>query len=371
VKIQQPVPIRILVAPLDWGLGHATRCIPLIGYFQEKGCEVLVAAEGKILELLKLEFPNLTFVDLRGYRIKYSSTKVGLFFKIITQIPQILQTVRYEKIWLDRFLKTHRVDAVVSDNRFGLYSSSIPSVYITHQLRILAPGGGPAETFLQRLHYRYINRYQSCWVPDAKDMPNLSGVLAHPKHMPNTAVSFLGPLSRLKKHPSSIQYPLLALLSGPEPQRTLLEDAILQQVSQANVKVVLVRGLPGGAPASDNPLIEKLKDSGKLSIYNHLPSEALGNLIQASEWVIARTGYTTVMDLVHLGKKSILIPTPGQTEQEYLGKYLMQEGISYTVTQDNFQLVQSLADAARFSYKIPQISTSYKEVIDQWLEALR
>ncbi len=370
MKIQQPVPIRILVAPLDWGLGHATRCIPIIRYLQEKGCEVLVAAEGKILELLKLEFPNLTFVDLRGYRIKYAATKVGLFFKIITQIPQILQTIRYEKKWLDQFLKAHAINAVVSDNRFGLYSSSIPSVYITHQLRILAPGGGPAEAFLQKLHYKYINRFQACWIPDAKDMPNLSGVLAHPKHLPNIPVSYLGPLSRLQKHPSSIQYPVLALLSGPEPQRTLLEDVILQQISQTNVKVVLVRGLPQGGPAKENSLLVKLKESGKLSVYNHLPSEVLGNLIQASEWVIARTGYTTVMDLVHLGKKSVLIPTPGQTEQEYLGKYLKQEGIAYTVSQDGFSLTQALTEASRFPYKLPQPSIAYKEVIDQWLDTL-
>jgi UDP-N-acetylglucosamine transferase subunit ALG13 len=371
VKIQQPVPIRILVAPLDWGLGHATRCIPLICYFQEKGCEVLIAAEGKILELLKLEFPNLTFVDLRGYRIKYAGSKAGLFFKIITQIPQILQTIRYEKNWLAAFLSTHKLDAVVSDNRFGLYSSSIPSVYITHQLRILLPGGGPAESFLQKLHYKYINRYQACWIPDAKDMPNLSGVLAHPKRLPNSHLSYLGPLSRLKKHPSAIQYPVLAILSGPEPQRTLLEDSILRQVSQTNVKVVLVRGLPQGAPAKDNPLIESLQQAGKLKVYNHLPAEALGNLIQASEWIVARTGYTTVMDLVHLGKKSILIPTPGQTEQEYLGKYLKEEGISYTVSQDRFQLSEALEEASRFRYKLPLFSSNYKEVIDKWLETLR
>jgi predicted glycosyltransferase len=201
-------------------------------------------------------------------------------------------------------------------------------------------------------------------------MPNLSGVLAHPKHLPNTAVSYLGPLSRLQKHPLPIQYPLLVLLSGPEPQRTLLEDAILQQVSQTNVKVVLVRGLPQGAPSKDNPLIEKLRESHNLSVYNHLPSEALGNLIQASEWVIARTGYTTVMDLVHLGKKSILIPTPGQTEQEYLAKYLKQEGISYTVAQDGFQLTKALKEDSRFLYNLPQTSSTYKEVIDKWLESL-
>jgi predicted glycosyltransferase len=188
--------------------------------------------------------------------------------------------------------------------------------------------------------------------------------------LPNSHLSYLGPLSRLKKHPSAIQYPVLALLSGPEPQRTLLEDSILRQVSQTNVKVVLVRGLPQGAPAKDNPLIESLQQAGKLKVYNHLPAEALGNLIQASEWIVARTGYTTVMDLVHLGKKSILIPTPGQTEQEYLGKYLKEEGISYTVSQDRFQLSEALEEASRFRYKLPHFSSNYKEVIDKWLETL-
>ena len=349
-------PPRILVAPLDWGLGHATRCIPLIRYFLESGCEVWIASEGRVQELLRREFPALTHIPLRGYRIRYATTRLGLVCKIMGQIPGILQTIRYENRWLKETVARHRLDAVVSDNRFGLHHSQIPCVYLTHQLRIKAP---IFERLLQKIHYRYIRRYGACWVPDYAGTPNLSGALGHPSRLPPVPVRYLGPLSRFDGKVRGERYPLLFLLSGPEPQRTLFEKQILHQLKGP---AVLVRGLPGGGAPLSAP--------ADLVVYDHLPASALEELLSGADWVVARTGYSTVMDLVRLRKKSILVPTPGQTEQEYLGDYLRAQGIAYTLTQATFALGPALEAAATFDYRFPSDESAYREIAAAWLASL-
>jgi hypothetical protein len=385
VKKQHPDPIRILIAPLDWGLGHATRCIPLIRHFLERGCDVWIAAEGKTKQVLQQEFPELTFLDLKGYRIRYARTKTGLVLRMLTQIPSICRTIYRERLWLQKTVLRFDIDAVVSDNRFGMVHPSIPCVYITHQLRIQIPGGSLVESFVQRLHYRFINRFTACWVPDAENQPNLSGVLAHPRRLPSIPVHYLGPLSRLEREDLSLDNPLLILLSGPEPQRTLLEGLILRQLETLAITAVLVRGLPGanggsGALSGSSPMepgasdgaLQRLLVSRRLAVHDHLPAHLLEQTIARSQWVIARTGYTTVMDLVKLQKKSILVPTPGQTEQEYLATYLKAEGVCYTVSQSDFSLERVLAEAEVFPYRIPFPIRSdlYKDVVDAWLQSL-
>jgi hypothetical protein len=140
---------RILVAPLDWGLGHATRCIPIIRELLVQDCDVWLAGEGAQEQLLKNEFPELPFLDLPGYRIRYAKTKRGLLWKMIQQGPKMQQAIRYEHRWLKKAVKEHGFDAVISDNRYGLYHSSVPSFFITHQLTIKSPLGKWTEKILQ------------------------------------------------------------------------------------------------------------------------------------------------------------------------------------------------------------------------------
>jgi UDP-N-acetylglucosamine transferase subunit ALG13 len=282
------------------------------------------------------------------------------------QIPGILQTIRYERSWLQQAVRAFAFDAVVSDNRFGLHHPDIPCVYLTHQLRIKIPGGGPIEGLLQRLHYRFIRHYSACWVPDLAGKPNLSGDLGHPRRLPGVPLHYLGPLSRLEKKGAREQNPLLILLSGPEPQRTLFEEQILHQIDTVPGPMILIRGLPGAPPA------DHLAVPGKLVVYNHAPAALLQELLAASSMVLSRTGYTTVMDMVRLQKKSILIPTPGQTEQEYLGTYLRAQGIAYTTPQTGFNLRKALEEAAAFPYRFPPFDEdAFKAVAGPWLTHIR
>jgi UDP:flavonoid glycosyltransferase YjiC (YdhE family) len=352
------------VAPLDWGLGHATRCIPLIKTLSANGCEVVIAAAGAMATLLQQEFPRLTIIPLPGYGIRYARRPFWLPLRILAQLPKIALAIRHEHRWLKKAVSQHNIDAIVSDNRFGLHHKGLPTVYITHQLAIQT-GWRFTDWLAQRWHYRFINRFGLCWVPDAEGPLNLAGRLSHPVQLPKVPVQYLGPLSRLEKSGHATKYDLLLLLSGPEPQRSILENLLLAQLATYTGKALLVRGLPGGAmPLPPLP--------SAVQAVNHLPAAELGQALQQSQRVVCRSGYTTVMDLVHLGKKAILIPTPGQTEQEYLAAYLRQKGLFYTMPQQRLNLLQDLADAAAFdTATVVPAMDAYQKIMAEWVGQLR
>ncbi len=346
---------RVLVAPLDWGLGHATRCIPIIKALQELGKTVLLAGDGPSAQLLQTEFPSLTLLPLRGYHISYAKTGWGLPWQMLAQAPAIFQTIKEEHAWLDALIEEQQIDLVISDNRYGLYSKKIPCVLITHQLTIKMPFAW-LERHVQKIHYSLINRFHTCWVPDSKGTLNLGGDLSHPMKMPAIPVKWIGLLSRFapsKSGQAEVQtaneptppfaYQYCFLLSGPEPQRSILESFILDNIKDLQEPMVLVRGLP----TNSNPLPTNLPQ--QLTVYPHLPATELAKVILSSEWIICRSGYSTLMDLAALHKNAILIPTPGQTEQEYLAGQLAEQGMATTVTQSKFSLSESIAQAKKLS----------------------
>ncbi|MBA3673729.1 MAG: glycosyltransferase [Chitinophagaceae bacterium] len=355
-----PARHRILVAPLEWGLGHATRCIPLITELAAQNCEVFIAAEGATYSLLKQEFPRLTFLSLTGYRIKYSRNKYFLPWKLLTQVPKIAFTIYKENQWLKKIVKDHKIDAVISDNRFGMYHSTICSVYITHQL-LIKTGNIFTESIAKKIHRYFINKYNECWVPDFKEN-GLAGKLSHPKKLPDQ-LKYIGALSRFKLSKVEKKYDLLITISGPEPQRTIFEDQILKDLKSYSGKVLFIRGMPDGNTLKlENRLLE---------IKNHLSAIKLNEAMLQSDIIVSRCGYTTIMDLVKLQKKAILIPTPGQTEQEYLAKFLMENQIFYTISQKDFVLQNALKEANLFPFSIPAHNMEqYKNIINQFVQSL-
>lgn len=357
---------RILVAPLDWGLGHATRCIPVIDELLNQNAEVWLAGEGPQQTLLAKEFPGLPFLQLKGYRIKYGRSSFGLLRNIFFQTPRIIKTVKQENQWLKGVVKEYKFDAVISDNRFGLYHSSIPSVFITHQLTIKSPFGKWTERLLQKRNYRFINRFTECWIPDnEKKEDNLAGELSHPHNMPGKPAHYTGLLSRLNKNNvTEKKGHLFISLSGPEPQRTLFENTIIDNTSHYNGTAVIVRGLPDSATI--------IPSTNDLRFYNHLPTAEYNKEMELAEFVISRSGYSTVMDIITLGKKSILVPTPGQTEQEYLAAYLLQNQKAFCISQKEFSLNDILKKSGQFNYKTGNASESnLPEVINSFLQQLK
>jgi uncharacterized protein (TIGR00661 family) len=362
-NIPAPKP-QVLIAPLDWGLGHATRCIPVITTLIKQNCTVIVAAEGQIKTLLQKEFPHLQFIELSGYRVKYSQYKFWMPVKLLLQLPKIIYRIYVENRWLKKTVKEYAIDAVISDNRMGLYHKQTPCIYITHQLMIKT-GNRFTESIAQKIHYHYINKFKACWVPDAGGVLNLAGELSHPAILPVVPVRYLGFLSRFEKKEFDIKYNLCIVLSGPEPQRSNFEKIILADVDKIQEKIFLVRGLPSETkiPDLNNNLIE---------IKNHLPSDELSTIIQQSKIIISRCGYSTIMDLVKLQKKAILVPTPGQTEQEYLGNYLLSKKIFYSANQQNFSFSVALKKIADFECSNWPINTDdYAVVIENFVAGLK
>ena len=344
---------RLLIAPLDWGLGHATRCVPIIRDLLRNDCKVWLAGEGAQEKILREEFSSLPFLPLKGYRIKYSKSALG--GKMLLQIPSILRSIKEENEWLKQQVKEYELDAVISDNRYGLYHENIFSVLITHQLGIKSPFGKWSEKLLQKWNYKLINRFDECWIPDEEGKNNLAGELSHPKVLPEIPVKYIGPLTRFvrklevgsrkseageKINIEEKTDHLLIILSGPEPQRTILENKIIDQIVSYPGTVTVVRGLPG--------VRNIIPSTNSIQFYNHLPQKELNIEMMNAEFVIGRSGYSTIMDIAALEKKSILIPTPGQTEQEYLAGYLMKKQFAYGIKQEEFSLPKTLKDARIF-----------------------
>lgn len=332
---------KLLIAPLDWGLGHATRCVPVIRDLLNNNCEVWLAGEGAQEKLLREEYSALPFLPLKGYRIRYA--KNALAIKLLLQVPSILRSIKEENNWLKEQVSKHGFHAVVSDNRYGLYHEKVFSIFITHQLRIKSSLGKLSEDVLQKWNYKLISKFNECWIPDEEGKNNLAGDLSHPARLPFIRVKYIGSLSRFKKiNIEGVKEHLLVILSGPEPQRTILENRIIDQIVNYPGTATIVRGLPG----------EKniIPSTNTIQVYNHLTADELNKEMMKAEFIVSRSGYSTVMDIATVQKKSILIPTPGQTEQEYLADHLMKRRFAFCTSQNNFSLLKTIEEAKRFDY---------------------
>jgi uncharacterized protein (TIGR00661 family) len=350
--------LRVLVAPLDWGLGHATRCVPLIGELMQQGCEVVLAADGASARLLAREFPQLELKKLTGYNINYGRKQ--LFWSLLWQLPRIFKTIRSEHQWLKLLLQKERFDVIISDNRPGLWNKKSHCIYITHQLRVQSGLSSMADNWLQKLHNRYIKKFDALWVPDLEGPENVAGNLSHPKQQKFKPV-YLGLLSRLyRKEGIEEKYELMILLSGPEPQRTMLEQQLLKEIAAITSQILLVRGLPGNY---ETPAV-----AANVEVCNHLTASQLQTAMQQSKYIICRSGYTTLMDLLKLKKKALLIPTPGQTEQEYLASYMQQRSYFPFLKQPTLTIQKALETIKQFQYSHPFNDTAfeqYETVIEQ------
>ncbi len=334
---------NILVAPLNWGLGHATRCIPIVHALAQSGFNPILASDGNALELLRKEFPHLQTLELPSYHIEYAKNGADFKWKMLANVPHIIDAMLAEKRLVKQWVKDYDLSGIISDNRLGVRSKKIPSVFLTHQLNVMT---GNTTWLSSKMHRYIINQYVECWVPDFAKKPNLSGKLGHVKK-PDDKIRYIGPLSRLRKLQVPKKFDLMVLLSGPEPQRGMLEGVLRDQLQDFDGEVVFISGKVD--PKQKKEVI------GRMTHYNFMATDQLELAMNASEKILCRPGYTTVMDLAKLGKKAFFIPTPGQYEQEYLARKLKRDGFAPYATQADFQLEQ-LAETDSFG-GIPQMAT--------------
>ena len=326
--------MKILIAPLNWGLGHATRCIPLVRQYLEQGDEVVLAGDGDSLLLLQRHFPQLRVIHLPSLELRYSANDQQRGF-YLRAIPALLRFTIADHYYLRQQLAIEHFDLIISDNRFGLFTRQTRCVYITHQLYVRLPRRLRIFQPLARaVHACIIKRYHEVWVPDYADKEhNLAGALCHGGCL-DDQVKYIGPLSRfassegtpkeLRRNseetpkPSNApvaentEYSVVAILSGLEPQRSIFERAILERYANTSEKVLLVRGKVAEAQTKIS--------RNNITIVASLSDQALLDAMEQATTIIARSGYSMIMDLAVLGllHKAELHPTPGQSEQEYL-----------------------------------------------------
>ena len=313
--------MRILVAPLNWGLGHASRCVPLIERLLADGHEVVIGGDGESLTLLRKHFPNLAVLPLAPLNLLYGKGRRQVF-AMLRALPQIIRSAILDHKMLVNYLRYESFDQIISDNRFGLFSAKTHCIYITHQLTIALPRPWQwLEPLVARWHRRIIARYNECWIPDEQALDDgrqgLAGRLSHTKQLPPNA-KYIGVLSRFagKSYSPDPTYAVVAVLSGLEPQRTLFEQQLISRYENSDCPVLIVRG-----KIQSPPTVVK---HGNLTIVPWMDDTHLAAYLKGAKHIICRSGYSSVMDMHALGVSAKVEwhPTPGQTEQEYLAKFL-------------------------------------------------
>jgi Glycosyltransferase family 28 C-terminal domain len=314
---------NILICPLEWGLGHAARMIPLARCLRDMGNNVIIASGEEHLSLFRNELPGLSYVNFTGFKPLYSSflpQYLSLFFKI----PVLLFHMISEHRTLNKIIAEYHIDISISDNRFGLWNKKITTVYVTHMPLIPFPKLLEfLEPFGAFLHSKIIKRYSFCFIPDLPGELNLTGRLSHGFRLPDN-VRYIGILSRFQDPgPGLTRDPLkvhrnTVILSGPEPQREILKQKIVAILKGREPHTIIFEGKPGKSGEA--------KSSGNITFYYHQPAPLMKEIIETSDNIISRSGYTTIMELVSLNCTALIIPTPGQPEQEYLAAYLSGKG---------------------------------------------
>jgi predicted glycosyltransferase len=322
---------KILISPLHWGLGHAMRIVPISQQLHANGCTIFIAASSTLISLLKEECPYATFIDDNSVEIKYGATSISTTIKLLSQLPVLLKQIKQEQLLVKQWIKTYDINFIISDNRYGLYHAEVPSILITHQLNIQFVFG---KKIIKKINERLIGKFFGCWVPDNADKNKRVGGILTENNSLKLKINYIGLLSRFgqiqAKNKEQINKQLLFILSGPEPQRTVFENKIIAEVTLHKIDGILVRGT--------QLINDKLDKSLFAACIDFANAALLKTLIENSNIIICRAGYSSIMDLICLQKKAMLVATPGQSEQVYLSKYVSSKKWFYSESQKHFSL---------------------------------
>ena len=346
---------RILISPLNWGLGHAGRMIPFALELRKRGHEIIFGVDGSIIPAIENDLPGIEIIEIPGVRIRYSAA-LPQYISILLQVPHIVAASFREHSALKHLARELKPDIIISDNRFGFFHKDIFSVFMTHQLRILFPElakfAEPAAAWLNR---KIIRNFDLCLVPDYPGNENLSGRLSHQLKLPDN-IFYMGPLSRFSgqsagEAKTNLPHPYYCLiLSGPEPQRSILFEKVTKALP--GFRLVILCGSPAprhrknsdhttGTADPDN--LTGPADPGNITVITDPDTATMKKVISGSSLVIARAGYSSIMELVSLGKGGVIIPTPGQTEQEYLGQYHNGQHGFITLKQNQLEHLREIS----------------------------
>ena len=331
--------MKVLVAPLDWGLGHATRCVPVIREFMNQGAEVELAVVRANAGLLRGIFPGLRQRLSPSYNVVYPKHGYNMGLWLVKNGAHLRAVIDFEHRFAEEMVERHHYDVLVSDNRFGFYSRQAKSIYMTHQRRIAFPRVlSTFEPLGMLWHASVMKHFDEVWVPDLPEFPGYAGALSHVKTSP-VPLKYVGALSRFDGADLSTdacnRYRFVAVVSGVEPARTRFENLLRKTLAKIPGHHAIILGKPS--------LGLKSWTEGNIEFYTHLPDESFASIVRTADWVVSRGGYSTVMDMAVLGAKCIFVPTPGQYEQIILGRDLSREGFALTIDESKFSAETLLA----------------------------
>lgn len=334
--------IKVLVSPFDWGLGHATRDIPVIKELLRRGCDVEIANCGRPKIFLEKEFPELKHITLPPYPIPYTSNK-SFSGTILLRLPFLLHHIYKERKNAEKLIEKRKYDLIISDNRFEICHPKVPSFLITHQIKFKFPNQFRSFEILGELFNAYYQkRFSKILVPDFEhDTNNLTADLSRKNFMVDKEkVHYCSPFCNIEKKGVREDIDYFISISGPEPQRTNFEKIILSQVDSLQGNIVINLGKPEQ---------KKIMEKDNVKVYSIMDRETQIDHLNRAKMVISRSGYTTVMEILELGKKALFIPTPGQTEQEYLSEVYQKRNWFYSVKQSKIDLKGDLEKAKKYS----------------------
>lgn len=326
---------NIIFAVLNWGLGHATRSIPIINHLLEKGYNPILASSGESKMLLKKEFPELICLSLPDYGVKYYFQDMAV--NLLLQGPKVCLSIIREHWRMNRLVKDYNAVLVISDNRFGCWDKKVPSVFITHQVHLQTSRKWMSKPANWINHY-FIKKFDHCRIIDIENRL-LAGTLS--KSLEGVCCKYTGVVSRLESFKTIKKtYDLIVIISGPEPQRTLFEKKVIKQLKNLPYKSLVVGGKP------ELHTIKRV--DGQIEIQNFMDSVELNKAISSADFVLCRSGYSSILDLAALSRSALLVPTPGQTEQEYLADRFSRLGLFYSVSQNDMDLRKDLKEAIKY-----------------------
>ena len=361
---------RVLVAPLDWGLGHAGRCIPVAKALLKRGAIPVIAGPEVVRRRILQSLNGLEEIEIPGYNISYSRF-LPAWFKISIQSGRIMEMIRKEKIWVDQIMKSHRIDGIISDNRYGIFHSKIPSVLMTHQLNLQIPSGiGFIREFVDQRIHGMAECFREVWIPDISDKGGnslISGHLSFPVSK-NISVRYIGLLSRFEE-PEKIQqtnqlHDLLVIISGPQPQASEFFKTAASFAQKNDLNSIFI--------ISDRSILDKKSAKKKQIILVNPDDDKFLNIMNSSRNILCRSGYSSIMDLIHLKRKAILVPTPGQTEQEYLASRMKEKYRWDSISQKKLaKASDDLFTSKEGNHHIPEVSEELlSNAIDHFLKNL-
>ncbi|MEM0150374.1 MAG: glycosyltransferase [Thermoplasmata archaeon] len=318
--------MKIAYAICSIGLGHASRSLPLIKKLISEGNDLTIIAHGRSLEFFKRTLSDIRTIELPDYPIEYTNSRSSFIPKLIMKSPAIISSLFEEHEEFEKLQRKENFSLIISDNRYGIFKVGVPSFLLTHQLRILNPYRIKFFETLSMYYNGYVGKYfTGILVPDF-EQNSLTGELSHSlKFIDVNKIHYVGPISEYKKKDLAKDIDLLAVISGPEPQRTIFENKVIQELKNFDGKYFAVLGRPEIKMENEN-------------IVSFVSTEKLNELFNRSKLILSRSGYSTIMDLFYTGGKPIFVPTPGQPEQEYLADYISLKEISVSINQENFNL---------------------------------